>query len=118
MGKNEFKEYCDLWRESAHELAEAYDDFRRIKHDLELAKATAWADGQVIGANADQRKAALYIIVDPFVEKLMDAEKSVMTKQIHEKYLRNIVEYAIWNGVNGSNSFGGIKELIDASHTR
>ena len=118
MDRNEFEEHCKLWRATAYELAEAHNNFRNIKHDLELAKATAWADGQVGGNNAEQRKASLYIIVEPYIETLIEAENAVMTKQIQERYLRNMVEYAIWNGISSPGSFGGIRELIDGQYAK
>ena len=118
MEKNEFEQHCELWRTAAYKLAEAHNNFRGVKHDLELAKATAWADGQVSGNNADQRKASLYIIVEPYIETLIEAENIVMTKQIQERYLRNLVEYAIWNGVKNPDNFSGIRELIDGQYAK
>jgi hypothetical protein len=113
MNENTFEQYCDLWRTAAIELAEAHDNFRNVKHRLELAKANAWADGQVTGSNSDHRKAALYIITEPFVEKLINAEASVMKLQIEERYLRSRIEYAIWKDVYKPDAFLGIRELID-----
>ena len=114
MNKNKFEQYCELWKLTAQELAIAHDRFRNTKHKLEIAKAEAWADGQVTGSNNDQRKAALYIIVEPFIENLIATEQDVMNAQIEERYLRNMVEFAIWGDTDTPQAFGGIREKIDA----
>ena len=113
MDRRKFTQYNEEWQEAATMLMIAHNSFRNIKHSLEIAKANAWADGQVTGSNNDQRKAALYIIVQPFVESLIAAEEEVMRCQVDERYLRNIIEFAIWNGIETPQAFGGIRERID-----
>lgn len=113
MDTDKFDLFNENWHIAANELVDAYDIFRNVKHDLEIAKANAWADGQVIGKNDMQRRAALYIITEPFVVKLVEAEKEVMRLSVKERYLRNMVDYGIWNGINNPDAWKGLRGLID-----
>jgi hypothetical protein len=110
-----FVHFSDKWRDAAIELAAAITNHAFIKHQLKMAEGNAWAEGQVTGVNADARKASLYIILEPFKEKLIRAEEAVMTLTHQERYLRDMVEYAMWNGTTGSPSqWEGLRGHVDA----
>ena len=116
MNSEQFGEVNAQWFQTASELAAAHMHFRQTKHELTLAKANAWADGQVTGGNADARKAALYLIVEPFTVKLIEAEEAVMELEIKSRYLTSTIEYAIWHGFQSPQPFTGIREFIDGTH--
>lgn len=114
MNQDVFIEACNEWHEVAVKLAIAYTVYANTKHELEIEKAKAWADGQIKGPNADARKAALYIIVEPFKKSLIDAEDAVMKLEVQERYLRSLVDYGIWQGINNPNAWQGLRSKIDA----
>ena len=114
-----FVHFSNRWHAVAHELATAITEHAFVKHELKLAEGHAWADGQVTGVNADARKASLYIILEPFREKLIQAEEAVMTLTYQERYLRDMVEFAMWNGTAGSPSqWEGLRGHVDAYFQR
>lgn len=118
MDSKEFGEVNAQWFNVASELAVAHANFRQVKHELTIAKANAWADGQVTGSNADARKAALYLIVEPFTVKLIEAEEVVMELEIKSRYLISLIEYAIWHGFQSPQPFTGIREFIDGNYSK
>ena len=113
MTPEEFMEANDTWREAAISLAAAHTLFARTKHELEIAKANAWADGQITGVNADARKAALYIIVEPHKRALIESEEALMVLSTREHYWRGIVDFGIWKGISKPAAWPGLREKID-----
>lgn len=115
MKYDDYVYFSSLWRDAATSLAKAHTDHARVKHELKVAESNAWGEGLVTGANADARKASLYIILEPFKEAVIDVEEIVMQLTVRERYLRDMVEYAIWNGTTGSPSqWEGLRGHIDA----
>ena len=113
MSSEQFMEAINQWQEVAIKLTIAHRLFNETKHDLEIAKGTAWADGQVTGANADARKAALYIITEPYKRDLIEAEDAVVQLTTQEFYWRSIVEFSVWHGIANPTAFQGIKHIVD-----
>lgn len=120
MNHEQFTDLCDRWHDTAIQLSTAYNEFRLCKHKLELAKAEAWEDKQVGGSNDMQRKASLYIIVEPFQESLITAEEAVMRLEVETQYLKAMVEFHLWNGIPNPSptAFRGLRDKIDGSYTR
>lgn len=103
-----FNELVNNWNNIEKKLVVSRLDLMEAKYNLKCVEAEATKVGDVTGNNERERKAALFIITMPEINKVDMAQAVVWELEVEASYRKALMYNALWNGTGQEGSFRGL----------